>query len=219
MEDNVVTFVEWKHAHPERWARIEGTITHDQTRTLKFLDAQIHLTRQEELGISPPDTPEVRWLRRCVTIYLHVMANGIFPTDQQSVMWVKNQRRAHLCEYQMAALQQIPGWQWAPRRADWNERAADLDDFRREYGREPRIRAGWDYERALAYWAKRQRVAAGNGKLSPGQQAQLEGRTSCATGELEFRLPQFAGSYEGWFREFWSSQLARRLVLGSESGK
>lgn len=34
MEDNAVTFVEWRHAHPERWALIEGTITHDQTRTL-----------------------------------------------------------------------------------------------------------------------------------------------------------------------------------------
>jgi hypothetical protein len=32
----------------------------------------------------------------------------------------------------------------------------------------------------------------------------LEGDMTVPTGELTFRIAGFAGSYQGWFEEFWS---------------
>lgn len=74
----------------------------DSLAVSKYLDAQIHLTREREHGIPPPESPEVKWSRGRVAIYLHVMAYGIFPNDETDVMWVKNQRRGSLCDYQIA---------------------------------------------------------------------------------------------------------------------
>jgi hypothetical protein len=147
---------------------------------------------------------EVRWLRSCILIYLYVIEHRAFPKDEHSVMWMKNQRRASLCDYQVAALQQIPNWDWQPSRTSWDRRVRDLNTFRQEYGREPRNRSVWDYERSLGYWYTRQRVAARAGKLTPNQAAQLEGENALPTGELIRAVPSFAGSYEIWFREFWA---------------
>lgn len=200
---DLVTFDEWRHQHPEKWARVEGTITRNQLRSLKYLDAQIHLTRERESGTPAPDSIEVRWLRTCIFIYLYVVDHAAFPKDERSVMWMKNQRRASLCDYQVAALQQIPNWDWQPSRTTWDQRVRDLNDFRQKYGREPRNRSVWDYERSLGYWYTRQRVAARAGKLTPNQVAQLEGDDALPTGELVHAVPTFAGSYEIWFRDFW----------------
>lgn len=204
MSEELVTFTEWRHQHPEKWARIEGNVTSTQLRTLKFLDAQIHITRHLTEHTPLPESIEVRWIQACIHIYLHVKSKLSFPRDEKSVMWVKNQRRGSLCDYQVASLLQIPDWQWAPRRRTWNERANHLDQFRNQFARDPRIRSGWDYERALAHWHQRQRIANQKGVLTPSQVAFLEGDRTVLTGELTFRIPSFAGSYEAWFREFWS---------------
>lgn len=205
MSAELLTLHEWRTKHPERWAQIEGRITRDELRTLKFLDAQIHLTRQIEDGRKPPDSPEVRWLKSCITIYLYVCTHGIFPKDEHSITWTKNQRRGALCGYQIAALEQIPGWQWRPRRSSWDERVTVLNQFRAAYGREPRIRALWDHERALAYWLKRQRIAAAAGKLTPNQDALLEGEEGQPTGEIGLTVRTFSGSDTAWFRDFWDN--------------
>lgn len=199
----LVTLEEWRRSYPERWARIEGTLTRNEYRTLKFLDPQIYVAGETKHGTASPDSPEVRWLRRCIVIYLYACAHGFCPKDDHSLTWVKNQRRGALCDYQVAALQQIPGWRWAPRRSSWNERAEQLNTFREEFGREPRVRSVWDVERALAHWHQRQRSASIAGKLTPRQTAMLEGDTSVPTGELAFRIAGFAGSYQAWFQEFW----------------
>lgn len=203
MDIGMLTLTEWQTAHPERWAKIEGSITRNELRTLKFLDAQVHLTREAQDGVPPPETPEVRWLRSCIAVFLYVCAHGIFPRDAQSVSWVKNQRRGALCDYQVAALQQIPGWQWRPRRSSWDERVDSLNQFRDEYGREPRIRSAWEYERGLAHWTARQRKAASEGRLSARQESLLEGNGGLPTGEIIWTMPTFAGSYDSWFQEFW----------------
>lgn len=208
----LATLDEWQHDHPERWARIEGTLTRNELRTLKFLDAQIHLTREAAGQVVPPETPEVRWLRRCIAIYLYVLAHHLYPKDERSVTWIKNQRRGALCDYQVAALQQIPGWRWAPRRSSWDERAEALERFRNEFGRDPRVRSVWETERALAHWYQRQRAAVAAGKLTPRQAAMLEGDMTVPTAELTFRIAGFAGSYQGWFEEFWKRQLAKNQI-------
>lgn len=205
--NELVTFDEWRQQHPERWARAEGTITHAQLRNLKYLDAQIHLTRERELGTTAPETAEVKWLRTCVAIYLHVMAYGIFPSDEQSVMWVKNQRRAALCDYQVASLMQIPNWKWHPRRTSWDHRVAELNSFREEFGREPRVRSVWEHERALAHWYSRQRKAAKEGKLTPNQMSLLEGEAGQPTGEVLPIAPVMTGVAGEWFRDFWTGSL------------
>ena len=215
MNTSMLTLTEWQTAHPDRWAKIEGSITRNELRTLKFLDAQVHLTREAQDGLAPPETPEVRWLRSCIAIYLYVCAHGIFPKDEHSVSWVKNQRRGALCDYQVAALQQIPGWQWRPRRTSWDERMESLGRFRNEYGREPRVRSTWEYERALAHWATRQRKAASEGKLSPRQESLLDGDGGLPTGEITWAMPTFAGSYEVWFRDFWGGLLREPGVQSS----
>ena len=204
METGMLTLHEWQTAHPDRWAKIEGSITRNELRTLKFLDAQVHLTREMQDGKKPPDTMEVRWLRSCLALLLYVRQSGAFPDDQHSITWVKNQRRGALCDYQIAALQQIPGWQWRPRRTSWDERMRQLTAFREDYEREPRVRSPWEYERALAHWATRQRRAAVEGKLTPNQAALLEGENGQPTGEIAWVVPTFAGSYEAWFVEFWA---------------
>ena len=208
MNDSMVTFGTWRKENPEKWTQVEGSVTRNQMRTLKFLDAQIHLSREASTGITPPDTPEVRWLRRCIIVYLHVMAHGIFPTDETSAMWVKNQRRGALCDYQVAALQQIPGWRWRPRRSSWDERVKELNAFREAYGRDPRVRSGWEHERAIAHWCQRQRQAAQEGKLTPNQMSLIDGDGGQPTGEIVWAVPTFAGSYERWFREFWVGVVA-----------
>lgn len=205
-----LTLHEWQLKHPDRWAKIEGRITRNEMRTLKFLDAQIHLTRETQTGATPPDAMEVRWLRTCIAVLLYVRDNGAFPADEHSATWVKNQRRGALCDYQVAALEQIPGWQWCPRRTSWDERVQLLNDFRTEYGREPRVRSPWERERALAHWATKQRRAAIEGKLSANQKALLDGEPGLPTGEIMLNRPALAESYEGWFREFWEAQLASK---------
>lgn len=205
MSHEILTLREWQTEHPERWAQIEGRITRDELRKLKFLDAQIHLTRQVEDGTLPPDSPEIRWLKSCVAIYLYVCAHGLFPRDERSVTWVKNQRRGTLCDYQVAALEQIPGWNWRPRRSNWDQRVVELNQFRAAYGREPRIRAPWEYERSLAYWLKRQRLACAEGKLTPNQASLLEDEDGQPTGELVWEADTFPGYGSAWFRDFWDN--------------
>jgi len=209
MNSPLITLHEWQTEHPERWAQIEGRITRNEMRTLKYLDAQIHLSREMDTGAKPPDSPEIRWLRSCVAIYLFVCAHGVFPRDEHSTSWVKNQRRGALCDYQVAALAQIPGWQWRPRRSTWDERVEQLNQFREKYEREPRIRSPWEYERGLAYWQKRQRKAATERKLTPNQEALLEGEEGLPTGEITWATPTFDGSYAAWFTAFWNQQLHR----------
>ncbi|WP_143469818.1 MULTISPECIES: hypothetical protein [unclassified Leucobacter] len=215
MSANLLTLEEWQSAHPERWAQIEGRVTRNELRTLKFIDAQIHLTREVEDGRKPPDTPEVRWLRSCVAIYLYVCAHGLFPRDEHSVTWVKNQRRGALCSYQVAALEQIPGWAWTPRRSSWDERVTELNLFRTNYEREPRIRSKWEHERALAYWLKRQRIADSEGRLTPNQSALLEGEPGQPTGEISLAVPVFSSTYDAWFREFWDTVAPASMLLPS----
>lgn len=217
MSAELLTLHEWKTAHPERWAQIEGRVTREELRTLKFLDAQIHLARQLDDGRQPPNSPEVRWLKSCVTIYLYVCAHRLFPKDAHSIDWVKNQRRGALCSYQIAALEQIPGWNWQPRRSSWDERVTALNQFRTAYEREPRIRSSWEYERALAYWLKRQRTAAAEGKLTPNQSALLEGEDEQPTGEIIWTAPAFPSNYARWFQEFWNEVAPAAAGLFSRS--
>lgn len=203
LEYGIETFAEWRQANPERWARLEGNLSSNEHRILKFLDAQIHLTRHQQNGVELLLTPEVKWLIACITIFKAVIKTGSYPADSVSVSWVKNQRRGSLCEYQVAALTQIPDWKWAPRRTVWNERAHQLDEFRKSFGREPRVRSGWKEERSLAHWASRQRQALREGKLSPAKEAALRGEFSVPTSELTFRLSNLGGSYADWFKAFW----------------
>lgn len=212
MSATQLTLHEWKLEHPDRWAKIEGRITRNEMRTLKFLDAQIHLTRETQTGTKAPDSMEIRWLRSCIAVLLYVRDNRAFPTDEHSITWVKNQRRGALCDYQVAALEQIPGWRWRPRRSSWDERVQQLNDFRSEYGREPRVRSTWEYERGLAHWCARQRKAATEGKLTPNQESILDGQVGQPTGEIVWAESTFPGSYEAWFYEFWRSTVTNHLA-------
>ena len=197
------TFAEWRTDHPERWARIEGNLSHQELRTLKFLDAQVHLTRHFETQARLPHTPEVNWLLTCIGIYASVLHMGTYPTDSVSASWVKNQRRGALCDYQVAAIMRLPGWKWAPRRMTCDERAKALDHFRNDYGRDPRIRSGWEYERALAHWHTRQRRALDQGKLTPAQVAALDGDMTVPTLQVMTSTSGLAGTYTPWFNSFW----------------
>jgi len=79
------------------------------------------------------------------------------PLTGAMVSWVKNQRRANLCAFQIARLNDLPGWQWEPREDAWQQRLTRLMAFRANHGRSPRIRSADPSERALALWHARQR--------------------------------------------------------------
>ena len=46
----LATLDEWQHDHPERWARIEGTLTRNELRTLKFLKRVSYMRSQVRIA-------------------------------------------------------------------------------------------------------------------------------------------------------------------------
>lgn len=92
-----------------------------------------------------------------------------------------------------------------------DQRVTELNDFRNEYGREPRIRYGWEVEHGLAHWYSRQRKAAAERKLSPNRSALPEENEGIPTAELARAVPTVVGGYVRWFGEFCAEQTNRSL--------
>ena len=94
--------------------------------------------------------------------------------DSADVAWIADQRRSTtLTTQQQRALAQLPGWTEGTRDGSWYERAEDLSAFVAQHQRMPRIRTADGFERALAHWCSRQRVAARDGMLAPERAAAL----------------------------------------------
>lgn len=87
--------------------------------------------------------------------------------------------------------------------------------LRDEYGREPRVRSPWEQGRELTHGCARQRKAAWDGKLTPIQEALLEGEIGFPTGEIVWIEPTFAGNYEACFWQFGVPTMgSRQTPLG-----
>lgn len=75
--------------------------------------------------------------------------------------WARNQRRARrLTTRQVRALERIPGWSWAPREDQWEDRLDEVARFFAAHERAPRVRATDEREASLGLWLARQRRAA-----------------------------------------------------------
>ena len=82
--------------------------------------------------------------------------------------WVRRQRRtcAELSTYQVARVEQIPGFSWEPLEEAWDRNAAAYTAFVEQHHRRPSIRAAaGTAEHRLGVWANNQRAAERRGRL------------------------------------------------------
>ena len=82
--------------------------------------------------------------------------------------WVRRQRRtcAEMSAYQVARLEQIPGFSWEPLEEAWDRNAAAYAAFVEQHHRGPSIRAvAGTVEHRLGVWANNQRAAKRHGRL------------------------------------------------------
>ena len=82
--------------------------------------------------------------------------------------WVRRQRRtcAEMSAYQVARLEQIPGFSWEPLEEAWDRNAAAFTAFIEQHHRRPSIRAAaGTVEHQLGVWANNQRAAERHGRL------------------------------------------------------
>jgi hypothetical protein len=82
--------------------------------------------------------------------------------------WVRRQRRtwAELSSYQVARLEQIPGFSWEPLEEAWDRNAAAYTAFVEQHHRRPSIRAATGtVEHRLGVWVNNQRAAERHGRL------------------------------------------------------
>lgn len=106
---------------------------------------------------------EARWLKSYEEVADYCTTGEPLPPRLES--WIKNQRRGKLCEMQLALLEDLPIWEWHPRREAWNARADDLDTFITRHRRLPRIRATDPDEQSLGRWLGHQRRRLNRGRL------------------------------------------------------
>jgi len=89
---------------------------------------------------------------------------GVDPAD---VSWIADQKRAEGLSFrQRWLLALLPGWEESTRDGAWYKRAEDLRQFIATHERLPRVRTTDAFERALAHWLSRQRVAVKENRLS-----------------------------------------------------
>lgn len=118
-----------------------------------------------------PGTREARWVATAAELSALVQRLGRQPRSgdlgvaPRMLSGVKNQRRADLQLAQIATLNEIPGWTWAPHDDAWGCHAASIGQFIEREGRAPRLRSKDAEERALGLWAARQRRAADAGRM------------------------------------------------------
>lgn len=82
--------------------------------------------------------------------------------------WVRRQRRtwAELSSYQVARLEQIPGFSWEPLEEAWDRNATAYTAFVEQHHRRPSTRAAaGTAEHRLGVWANNQRAAEHHGRL------------------------------------------------------
>jgi len=82
--------------------------------------------------------------------------------------WVRRQRRTcvELSSYQVARLEQIPGFSWEPLEEAWDRNAAAYAAFVERHHRRPSIRAAaGTVEHRLGVWVNNQRAAERHGRL------------------------------------------------------
>ena len=82
--------------------------------------------------------------------------------------WVRRQRRTctEMSAYQVARLEQIPGFSWEPLEEAWDRNATAYTAFVEQHHRRPSIRAaGGTVEHRLGVWANNQRAAERHGRL------------------------------------------------------
>lgn len=90
--------------------------------------------------------------------------------------WIhhQQQRRYSMSGYAAARLGTIPGWQWHPRRSNWDARFEQLDRFVRTELRPPSPKAAVESERRLGRWVQRQRDGARLDELSADKRDRLK---------------------------------------------
>ncbi|MGO1267338.1 MAG: Helicase associated domain protein [Microbacterium gubbeenense] len=114
---------------------------------------------------------EARWLASYEEVFRSCDDPSGVPPRLRS--WIKNQRRAKLCDLQLALLEELPRWAWQPRDNAWHKHADELDEFISAHGRAPRIRSVDPAERSLGMWLGRQRRRLGRGQLDSARAKRL----------------------------------------------
>jgi hypothetical protein len=91
--------------------------------------------------------------------------------------WLATQRdaRTQHDEHRRELLEALPGFEWEPREAHWDDRMKDYRLFRSQQRREPSRGSEDPFERSLALWAARQRAARRRGTLPFHRAAELNG--------------------------------------------
>lgn len=100
------------------------------------------------------------------TITLGPRAASNFLTHQR-------RRRLHLCQYQVARLELLPQFSWAPVDDVFDRRIAQLRAHLTEYGSAPRLKSEDPSERSLARWLRHARDRDTQGHLSADASAAL----------------------------------------------
>lgn len=85
----------------------------------------------------------------------------------------QRRRRGHLCEYQVARLELLPQFSWAPVDDVFDRRIAQLRAHLTEYGSAPRLKSVDPSERSLARWLRHARDRDTQGHLSADASAAL----------------------------------------------
>jgi len=144
----------------------------DDVAALEYERADLLVRHALKRGIAPPPTRAANW---CVMAHRMIRATEILgrvpagadPVGNDLVPWVKYQRvwRDNLNAFQVAFLEAVPGWSWAPWEDAWDQHAADFESFVEKHGSPPRIRSTDPTEHALSAWFGRQRRLLRNGRL------------------------------------------------------
>lgn len=153
-----------------------GSFVHSQREAMKA--GSIDADRARELEAVPGwtwSTPtQLVWEARAQELSAWVAEHGRLPLASEVGTWMSKARAAYragrLTDEQIAALEQVPGWDWDPKRAEWMSRLADVQRWAAEHGGLPTRRSN---ER-LAMWLRTNRNAFRAGRLDDEQAGLLE---------------------------------------------
>ena len=89
------------------------------------------------------------------------------PLESRLADWLRRQRRnsENLSLQQCARLEALPGFEWEPRDAAWDDQLFAYRSFLQLHGRPPRRRSEDAHERSLAIWFRNQRTRLARGTL------------------------------------------------------
>jgi hypothetical protein len=136
---------------------------------------------------------DARWCERLAELHAHVGAHGRLPPRGDATglgAWVDNQRQGkkaaeagrplgkRMTQQRVAALEAVPGWEWASHEAAWEEKLAAVRAFVVAHGRLPSS----SHPSRLGEWTRNQRRAKraseaglkGHHVITPQRAAALE---------------------------------------------